>query len=112
VKKVSANIDKLIKSHNFLEKIYTTKKRPNFFKDYFKDPFKVRRNTKCKIENNVLPIMNKGDIVFCHDLEPLGNIREKDVIDILFNPKTLGAKRKMLDCTQVCEFHVNCFFEG
>ncbi len=111
IKKVNANIDKLIKIRNNSKKIYTTEKHLNFFKDYFEDPFKICRNAKCRVGDNSLTIMNKGDVVFCHDIEPLGNIRETNIIDILSGPKVADVKRKMLDCTQVCEFYVNCFFE-
>lgn len=111
MKKVNSNMDKLIKIRNNSKKIYTTEKHLNFFKSYFEDPFKICRNARCRIGDNALTIMNKGDVVFCHDNEPLGNIRAEGIIDILSGPKVAQAKRKMLDCTQVCEFYVNCFFE-
>lgn len=77
---VSANLNKLIKFCNTSTKIYTTIKHLSFFKEYFKNPNQINREVKCKIGDYSLTIMNKGDVVFCNYLQPLGNIKENNII--------------------------------
>ncbi len=105
------NLDKLIEFQKKSTKIYTTAKHLNFFKEYFKDPNKINRNVQCKIGDYSLTIMNKGDVLFCNYLQRIGNIREADIIDILSSQKVFDTKKAMLECKDVCEFYVNCFFE-
>ncbi|MFC1515109.1 radical SAM/SPASM domain-containing protein [Candidatus Omnitrophota bacterium] len=111
LKAVNDNIDRLIKIRGRSKKIYTTEKHLNFFKEYFKDPAKINRDVKCKVGEYSITIMNKGDVVFCHDIEPLGNIRQTSIMEMLSSHKVADIKKKMLDCKRVCEFYVNCFFE-
>jgi MoaA/NifB/PqqE/SkfB family radical SAM enzyme len=108
---VDANLTKLAEFRKGSKKIYTTLKHLNFFKEYFRDPQAINRTAMCRVGDYSLTIMNKGDVVFCNSLPPLGNIREKSILDILASPQVAQRRQQMLDSKIVCEFYVNCFFE-
>lgn len=108
---VSTNLDKLIKFRNNSTKIYTTAKHMSFFKEYFRDPNKINREVKCRVGDYSLTILSKGDVIFCNYMEPIGNIKEANIINILTNHRAEESKQRMLDCKETCEFFVNCFFE-
>ncbi|HTY44444.1 MAG TPA: radical SAM protein [Patescibacteria group bacterium] len=108
---VDANLTKLIEFRKGSKKIYTSPRHLQFFREYFRDPQHINRNATCRVGDYSLTIMNKGDVVFCNSLPPLGNIRENSIMDILTSPQVRQRKQQMLDCKIVCEFYVNCFFE-
>jgi MoaA/NifB/PqqE/SkfB family radical SAM enzyme len=107
---VNRNIDKLVEIRKRSRKIYTTPEHLNFFKEYFRDPNSITRSAKCRVGDHSVTVMNHGDVVFCHSLPPLGNAREKGIVEIMTSPAVQETRQKMLDCTSVCEFYVNCFF--
>lgn len=55
---------------------------------------KINRETTCRISDYSLTIMNKGDVVFCNYIEPIGNIKESNIIDILLNQRAIDTKKE------------------
>lgn len=109
--RVIENLERLIRLREGSSKINTTAKHLAFFAEYFRDPQKVNREVACRVGDYSVAVMNKGDVVFCHSMEPIGNARRSGICEILSSPQAARARARMLECRQTCEFFINCFFE-
>jgi len=81
------------------------------FRAYFNDPHKRKEEVKCRLGDYVLSINPKGEVRLCCFMQPIGNIKELPLINMLDSDMVNGYRQMMRDCDKVCNTIVNCFFQ-
>jgi MoaA/NifB/PqqE/SkfB family radical SAM enzyme len=82
------------------------------FRDYYANPNKFSNTGRCKIAGNAVDIEARGTVKLCFNLEAVGNIQENNLEDILNSPKTTQAVEAMTNCTKICHYLINCFYNA
>ncbi len=82
------------------------------FKAYFNNPHKRKEEVKCRLGDYVLSINPKGEVRLCCFMQPIGNIKEQPLINMLDSEIVNRYRQTMRDCDKVCNTIVNCFFQG
>lgn len=81
------------------------------FRAYFHNPHKRKPGLKCHLGDYVLSIDPIGDIRLCCFMKPIGNIREKSLVNMLNSQEVDEQRQEMRNCERLCNTLVNCFFQ-
>jgi len=93
-------------------KIQNTISQFDIFVEYFKNPQIFKYKTICNIHEKVIVINDKGDVSFCQSIEPIGNIKNEKLQDILNNNQRITqANIKIKQCRELCNYLFNCYYE-
>jgi hypothetical protein len=80
------------------------------FKMYFKNPLEAIQKIRCPIDNKSLLVSWTGQVYFCSLLQPVGNIRDFSIEEILLTKLAEERWKEIKGCKRNCNNKVNCFF--
>jgi len=82
------------------------------FKEYFKYPDRFIKHKGCPVFNNGnFGIAPDGAITLCPYMQPIGNIKEKDLPAIWTSSEAEERRTEIRACTQNCHHIMNCRYE-
>gem|GEM_PF-263560 len=111
--RLNAVIDRLIEiKSNGVPKIGNPVSQLLNYKRYYADPEEyIRRQLKCNIGYLFLSINEAGYVTLCEEMDPIGNILDKDIYDIWFSEKAGQVREKIKNCNKNCHQVINCCYE-
>ncbi len=104
-------IDKMIEMKKDSYPIANPVSHLELFRSYFHNPYIRRPDVRCRLGDYVLSIDPAGDIRPCCFMEPVGNIKEGNLADILSSEEVDRLRQVMRSCGKTCNTLVNCFFQ-
>ena len=111
-KKVEYIIDQLIKLKMKVDdKITNSVAQLTSFKEYFHNPLKLIQKKSCPMDSSSLLVNWGGRVYFCGQLQPMGNIKELPLEEILISQLVEDRWNEMRACRRNCNSKVNCFFK-
>ncbi|MFH2136934.1 MAG: radical SAM protein [Candidatus Omnitrophota bacterium] len=109
-KKVDLVLEELIQLKSQGSRIVTSIKQLNCFKSYFMNPEEKIEGLHCEVDS-VLKIDSDGDVRICNFSNPVGNVKEHPLLDLLVSPEASNERRKAYECNSSCHLLVNSFKE-
>jgi MoaA/NifB/PqqE/SkfB family radical SAM enzyme len=82
----------------------------NLFKEYFKNP-NIRLGGVCKVPNLGIEIDSVGNLRVCPYMNPVDNIKNTDLEQVLSDKKFFDTIKNMYKCDKNCMQMVNCSYD-
>lgn len=112
VAEVDRVMDALIAQKRNGRKIINQPAQLNAFRDYFRNPERFVRATRCHLGYDALSVNTQGNIFLCLSLEPIGRIQDGIPLrELWFSQQAHKVRQKIKDCQRNCKLMLNCFFE-
>ncbi len=111
VNAIDSVIDQIIEMKKNGYPIANSVSHLELFRAYFHNPHTRKPRLKCHLGDYLLSIDPVGDIRLCCFMKPIGNIREKSLVNMLNSHEVDKQRCKMRDCERLCNTLVNCFFQ-
>ena len=116
--KISPKIFNILEDYNYGQNSVTAHFLKNYHRYMWKTSLKTIEKRKqiipCLSGQSSLVIWGNGDVSSCEELSPIGNIKEKNINEVLksteFNQQLKSIKNKECHCTHNCAMLTSIFF--
>ena len=82
------------------------------FKRYFNNPLELGMGRRCHLGKDVVKIDIRGNVLFCTEMDSLGNIKQSSIRRLLNSPAADELRNRMRNCSKNCHEFLNCFYDG
>ena len=103
-------VEWLIEKRRAGYKIVNPESQLKLFAKYFQDPH-AAHSQSCTVSEFGMSLLNTGDVLLCHYMKPIGNMKQKRFADILASDTLAPLIREMEACTRTnCHQVMNCYY--
>lgn len=112
--KVERIMDELIKlKQENMYKINNPVSQFKLYKRYFKYPQNYIKQTGCHIYKQVINVSSTGQINICHNMGPIGSIKQDgiNIGELWYSSQAAAVKNNIKNCRKNCQLLLNCYYD-
>lgn len=109
--RVTEMAELLIKLKKNGYRILNPESQLEIYKKYYSDPRSFVRAHRCNFGEYIFNVNVLGLVHLCCFMQPIGNIKNKDIKELWYGQEAQDTRMRMLNCQKSCNNIINCYFQ-